>query len=306
MDGLGRTLGRSRAFDSQILFLADHLERQIDRKAYILHQQEDLCNGLKKLSGKQVSKAVIDLFLETSQREEFWLDLTSPRLYSLLLHNGPFLTVEVDINNILTFAKLFGMIVDFKSPFTATHSSGVAHCSMVLAEMAGMSRSEVQLMEAAGLLHDLGKLVIPNAILEKPSPLTTAETAVIKQHPYHTFSVLSTISGFRTIAEWGGHHHERLDGTGYPFRHDGHELNIGSRAIAVSDVFTALAEDRPYRKGMDSKHVKTILKDMAFSGFLDSRMVSLLVDNIEDIRKDVVEEQKQARDSYRTIVKQQQ
>ncbi len=291
-----------KVFDSQLLYLADHLERQIDRNTYILHQNETLCNGLKKLSGKQISPEVIDLFIETANREEFWLDLTSPRLYSLLLHNGPLQTIEIDINNIVIFAKLLAMIVDFKSPFTATHSSGVARCSMLLAKMVGMSESEVQLMQAAGLLHDLGKLVIPNSILEKPASLTTAEMAVMKQHTYHTFSILSTIAGFQMIAEWGAYHHERLDGKGYPFRLKEHEINLGARIMAVSDIFTALAEDRPYRKGMNAELIKTILQDMASRGILDSRIVSLLVENIEDIRKDVAEMQEQSRHFYQTEI----
>lgn len=202
-------------FDSQILFLADYLERHIDRKTYILHQNELLCNQIKELAGKQINSDIVDLFLKLSRREEFWLDLTSPRLYSLLLQHGPFQTIEVDIDNTAIFAKLIGMIIDFKSPFTVTHSSGVAQCSMLLAEMVGMSETEVKLMEIAGLLHDLGKLVVPNSILEKPAGLTQSEMAVIKQHTYYTFSTLTAIAGLQTIAEWGAYHHERLDGKGY-------------------------------------------------------------------------------------------
>lgn len=289
-------------FDSQLLFLADYLERQIDRKTYILHQDEVLRSRLKKLAGKQISSDIVDLFLELSRREEFWLDLTSPHLYSLLLHNGPFQTIEVDINNIAIFAKLLGMIVDFKSPFTATHSSGVAQCSMLLAEIVGMSETEVKLMEIAGLLHDLGKLVVPNSILEKPSGLTHAEMAVMKQHTYHTFSIFSTIGGLQMIAEWGAYHHERLDGKGYPFRRKAHEINLGARIMAVSDIFTALAEDRPYRKGMGTGRIKTILQEQASRGIQDPRIIKLLLDNIEEVRNAVTERQEQARYYYQTEV----
>ena len=291
-----------QVFDSQLLFLADYLERQIDRKTYILHQDEVLCNRLKELAGKQISSEIVDLFLEISRREEFWLDLASPRLYSLLLHNGPFQTIEVDINNIAIFAKLLSMIVDFKSPFTAAHSSGVAQCSMLLAGMTGMSESEVKLMEIAGLLHDLGKLVVPHSILEKPAGLTHAEMAVMKQHTYHTFSILSTIGGLQMIAEWGAYHHERLDGKGYPFRREAHEMNLGARIMAVSDIFTALAEDRPYRKGMGAERIKTILQEQASRGIQDPRVIKLLLDNIEDVRKAVTERQEQARYYYQTEV----
>jgi HD-GYP domain-containing protein (c-di-GMP phosphodiesterase class II) len=290
-------------FDSQLLFLADYLERQIDRKTYILHQNQELGNRLTELADTQISSEIVDLFLEVSDREEFWLDLTSPRLYSLLLHNGPFRTIEVDINNIAIFANLLGMIVDFKSPFTATHSSGVAQCSMLLAKMVGMSETEVTLMEIAGLLHDLGKLVVPNSILEKPAGLTDAEMAVMKQHTYYTFSILSTIGGLQMIAEWGAYHHERLDGKGYPFRREANELNLGARIMAVSDIFTALAEDRPYRKGMKSENIKNILQEQVSSGIKDPHIVKLLLENIEEVRRIVTERQEQARDYYQTEVK---
>ena len=289
-------------FDSQLLFLADYLERQIDRKTYILHQDEMLRSRLRELAGQQVSSEIVDLFFDVSRREEFWLDLTSPRLYSLLLHHGPFQTIEVDLKNITIFARLISMIIDFKSPFTAAHSSGVAQCSMLLAEMSGMSESEVNLMEAAGLLHDLGKLVVPNSILEKPAGLTHAEMAVMKQHTYHTFSVLSSIRGLQMIAEWGAYHHERLDGKGYPFRREAHEMSLGARIMAVSDIFTALAEDRPYRKGMKTENIRNILQEQASHGIQDPHIVKLLLENIEEVRRVVTERQEQAQHYYQTEV----
>jgi HD-GYP domain-containing protein (c-di-GMP phosphodiesterase class II) len=288
--------------DSQILFLADFIERHIDRKTYILQQKDALGDAVKSISGVQISREVIELFFDASHREEFWLDLTSPRLYALLFRYGPFQSISIDIDNIIAFARLLGMIVDFKSPFTATHSSGVAHCSMHLAQMVGMSETEIQLIESAGLLHDLGKLVIPNTILDKPAALTDTEFAVIKQHPYHTFSILNSISGLKPIAEWASFHHERLDGSGYPFHKQAHEINMGARIIAVSDIFTALIEDRPYRKGMDASTIKKILLDLSASSSQDDRLVHLLLDGMEDIRKAVKERQVQARDFYQTKI----
>jgi HD-GYP domain-containing protein (c-di-GMP phosphodiesterase class II) len=289
-------------FDAQLLYLADYLERQINRKTYILHQEEELCMRLRALAGKQLAGEVIDLFCDLSRREEFWLDLTAPRLYSLLLNYGPFQRVEIDLDNIVVFAKLVSMIVDFKSPFTATHSTGVSYCSKLLAGMSGMSESEVTLMEVAGLLHDLGKLVVPNAILEKPAALTSQEMAVMKQHTYYTFSVLSTIGGLQMVAEWGAYHHERLNGTGYPFRREAREMNLGTRIMAISDIFTALAEDRPYRKGMEVEAIRAILQEQVSSGILDSRIVRLLLENIDEIRKGVAERQEQVLHYYQIKV----
>lgn len=152
------------------------------------------------------------------------------------------------------------------------------------------------------IFHDLGKLVVPNTILEKPSALTASEFAVIKQHPYHTFSILNSISGIQVIAEWAAFHHERLDGNGYPFHKKSHEINVISRIISVADIFTALIEDRPYRKGLDVKAIKKILIDGSDSGALDSRIVKNLVDNLADIRKDVRTKQAHDRDFYQTEI----
>lgn len=286
--------------DSQILYLADELERHIDRKSYILHQEERLLNRLRMLAGRQIDPDIVDLFCELSRREEFWLDLTSPRLFTLIEHSNTLHAVDLDIDNLMIFAKLLSRIIDFKSSFTATHSAGVSRCAALLARIAGMSESDAALMEVAGLLHDLGKLVIPNAILEKPASLTPEEMAVMRQHTYHTFSILNAIAGFRTIAEWGGYHHERLDGQGYPFKLQPDDIDLGARIMAVADLFTALAEDRPYRRGMETKEIRMLLRDEAGRGLRDARITKLLLDNMEEIKTSVAREQEAAANFYRT------
>jgi len=110
-------------------------------------------------------------------------------------------------------------------------------------------------MEVAGNLHDLGKMVIPNSILNKPDKLNKEETAIMRQHTYFTYTVLNSIGGISQIAEWAAFHHERLDGSGYPFHLGADKLGIGSRIMAVADVFTAISEDRPYRKGMSQQEL---------------------------------------------------
>jgi HD-GYP domain-containing protein (c-di-GMP phosphodiesterase class II) len=236
--------------ESQILYLADHLERGINRNVYILHQDEKLKEEVTALSGTSIHPDIADLFRQLSRREEFWLDLVSPRLYSLLLHNGPYRHHEIDLESITTIGELFRNIIDFRSRFTSTHSSGVAECAAVLSKLFGFSNHEANLMRVAGNLHDIGKLAVPNSILNKPAKLTKDEFAVMRQHTYHTFSIIHTIGGLRQIAEWAAFHHERLDGSGYPFHYESSRIGTGSRIMAVADIFTAVAEDRPYRSGM--------------------------------------------------------
>jgi len=284
--------------ESQILFLSDYLERAIDREIYILHQDEAIVGKIQALSNTAIHPDVVDLLHAVSRRVEFWLDLASPRLYSLLLHNGPFRRTEIDMAYLSTIAELFRNIIDFRSRFTSTHSSGVAECAAGLARIFGFSDQEVDLIRVAGDFHDIGKLAVPNAILNKPDKLTREEFAVIRQHTYFTFSILNTIGGLQSIAEWAAFHHERLDGSGYPFHHRANRISTGSRIMSVADTVTALAEDRPYRPGMKRFDIERILGKQADANALDRRIVELFLDNYEPIVGSVREKQARSRAYY--------
>ncbi len=285
-------------FESQLLCLADHVERKINRGQYILHQHEDIILKIESLSGSLFHPRIVDLFRTISNCEEFWLDLVSPRLYSLLLNEVPFRKVEINFSDISAISELFRNIIDFRSRFTSTHSSGVAASASMLSKVFGLTETEIGLMEVAGNLHDIGKLAIPNSILNKPEKLTKAEMAVMKSHTYYTYFVINTIGGLQQIAEWAAYHHEKLDGSGYPFHCTAGELSTGARILMVADIFTALTEDRPYRKGMSKNGVVKILKQFSDRRLLDTRIVNLLFENYEDIFSYVAEKQTAARDFY--------
>jgi HD-GYP domain-containing protein (c-di-GMP phosphodiesterase class II) len=291
-------IGVPVVLESQILFLADYLERSVDRTQYILHQEKQLIEKIASLSGTAIHPDVVGSFMTASGREEFWLDLISPRLYSLLLHNGPYRRVEVDLASISTIGELFRNIIDFRSRFTSTHSSGVAECASVLSQIFGFSDQEASLMSVAGNFHDIGKLAVPNSILEKPDKLTKEEYAVMRQHTYFTFSILNTIGGLQQIAEWAAFHHEKLDGSGYPFHHHADKISTGSRIMAVADIFTAVAEDRPYRNGMKREEIGKILKNQAMMNFLDKRTVDLLLENYDEVLGRVTEKQAATKEYY--------
>lgn len=285
-------------FESQVLLLSDLLERLLKRNHYILNQVDELSSRITSFAGSDIHPDVVDLFMEISDREDFWLDLTSPRLYSLLLHFGPFRQVEINLEGIASLALFFRRIIDFRSPFTATHSTGVAACAALLSRIFGLTETEVVLMEMAGNFHDLGKLAVPNSILYKPGKLTKEEFAVIKQHTYFTYMVLNSIGGLDQITEWAAFHHERLDGTGYPFHVSADTISTGSRIMAVADIFTALSEDRPYRKGMERNEVEKILTGQADRNFQDKRIVNLLLENYDEILIKVQQEQAVSRENY--------
>lgn len=269
--------------ESQIIYLADYLERLIQRDKYILHQNRQLTAAVSSLAGTAVHPVVVDYLLDASRCEEFWLELTSPRLYSLLLNNGPYRKLEIDLEGISALAQLFRNIIDFRSRFTATHSCGVAECAAILADKFGLTATEVKFIEVAGNLHDIGKLAVPSSILNKKGPLSEADFAVIKQHPYHTLAILNTIGGLKHIAEWAAFHHERLDGSGYPFRCPAERLSTPARIIIVADIVTALAEERPYRKAMKREELLEKLKEQTENKLLDKQIVGLLLENYDEV-----------------------
>ena len=132
-------------------------------------------------------------------------------------------------------------------------------------------------MEVAGNLHDLGKLAIPNSILDKPGGLTKEEMSVMKSHTYYTYLVINSIGGLNQIAEWAAYHHERLDGSGYPFHCTATELSTGARILMVTDIFTALAEDRPYRKGKTLSEVLRIMEFMVKDKHIDKDLFDFFI-----------------------------
>jgi len=285
-------------FASQVILLSDYIERLIDRNKYILHQNKDIIAKVTSLKNTIVHERIIDSFIETSKREEFWLDLVSQRLYPVLLHNGPYRNVEIDLKGITLIAEVYKDIIDFKSTFTATHTTGVSASAEILSKLFGLTELEINLMKLAGNLHDIGKLIIPNSILEKPDKLTMEEFAVIRCHTYYSYYVINTIGGLQHIAEWAAYHHEKLDGNGYPFHCKAEEIDTGARIMTVADIFTAISEDRPYRAAMNKEEVYKTIKDMSNKKVLDSKIVDLLFDNYDIVNMYTREKQLAVKDFY--------
>jgi HD-GYP domain-containing protein (c-di-GMP phosphodiesterase class II) len=288
---------------SHILHLADRVAVLVHQKREILGQAERICRKIRAGSGKTFIPEQVEAFLEVSSREFFWLDLVSPSLPVVLSECLREATIELDSEDMLGFAQLFSRIIDFKSPFTATHSSGVAASAEMLAGLTGFSEGERLLMRIAGHLHDLGKLAVPLEILDKPAPLVKKERNVIRHHTFYTHRILGTVPALRTVRQWAAFHHERLDGSGYPFHLKEEDLPLGSQIMAVADVFTALAENRPYRAGMRRRETQGILDAMAKDHALNGNIVSLLSINYDAVDAARRQAQRAANLKYRTLEK---
>jgi HD-GYP domain-containing protein (c-di-GMP phosphodiesterase class II) len=183
---------------------------------------------------------------------------------------------DADVDRV---AQAFADIVDAKSPFTGMHSSRVADVAEGLAARLGLPAPEVVNVRRAGLLHDLGKLGVPNTVLDKPGHLDGSEMEVIRRHPELTLRILDTIPTFADVAELAACHHERLDGTGYFRGMTAPELALGARIVAVADVFEALTADRPYRTAMPVEAALAIMRESA-GEHLAADVVEALADTL--------------------------
>lgn len=142
-------------------------------------------------------------------------------------------------------------IVDQRDPYTAGHSRRVSEYAAIIATHMGLSKAEIDRVRWAALLHDLGKIGIPDVVLLKNGPLDPHEREIISAHPTIAAGILGQVEAMAAITPCVLHHHERWDGHGYPAGLSGSSIPLLSRVIAVADTFDAMTTDRPYRKGLD-------------------------------------------------------
>lgn len=157
-------------------------------------------------------------------------------------------------------AEVFAQIVDAKSPFTGAHSQRVTNRAVAISARLGWDAEAIADVRRAGLLHDLGKLTVPNTILDKPSPLTPSEWEIMRMHALFTERILEHVRGFEWLAFAAASHHERLDGSGYCRGLHGEQIPQLSRVLAAADVFDALTSRRPYRRALAADEALTFVQ----------------------------------------------
>lgn len=218
---------------------------------------------------------LVDVFMEISRSEAFWFTLESDYVNVYLatwLSHFPERTMEFD--ELRSLVYVFSCIVDAKSPYTKQHSDGVANLARYLGRQCQLPPATCEMLELVGLLHDIGKLRVPDQLLEKPGALDETEIVVMRRHSFDTYNILRNIRGLEQVSLWALQHHERMDGSGYPYQITGDDLSFEARIVAVADVFQALAQDRPYRGALEPQVILTILKQQADSGKLDGQVVA--------------------------------
>ena len=267
---------------SHVLHLADRVDVLINRNKEILSQRNFIQEQISKQKGTMFMPEVVNAFDSLISKPYFWFDVINPYIDDLIKKELSSHIVTLNTKSLLEFANIAHRIIDFRSKFTATHSIGVATSASSLASKLGFSREDCELMHCSGLMHDLGKLSITEEILEKPGPLDNFEYNIVKTHSYHTYRIIDSMPGLEKVRDWAAFHHEKLDGSGYPFGKKNSELDLGSRILAVSDIFTALTEARPYRQAMSVDNAMGILKS---TKGLDCDVITCLSANIDEINE---------------------
>ena len=199
--------------------------------------------------------------------------------------------------------QAFVSTTEAKDIYTKGHSEHVAHYSKIIAKKLHLDREQQEMIYNAGLLHDIGKIGIPDMILLKPGRLTPFEYEIMKYHPLISYEIVKNIPKFRGIAQCIRHHHERIDGSGYPDGLKGEKIELGAKILAIADIFDALTTDRPYRKALKPKEAIKILKkekvdqgilkkvenDLVNSFIKELPSSTFIPEQIEKLRKEIID-----------------
>ena len=205
---------------------------------------------------------VVDAFLGVASAAAFWETLNAPdveaRVFAMEPGGHEALLDEDYLDDI---AEAFGQVVDAKSPFTAGHSARVGLYTALLGESLDIPEGRRRWLKRGALLHDVGKLGVSNAILDKPGKLDEAEWAAVRKHAVYTESILGRIKNFDELARVSAAHHERLDGGGYPRGLKAADIALETRIITTADIFDAITAERPYRGAVPVDKTLAIMAD---------------------------------------------
>lgn len=196
------------------------------------------------------------------------------------LESDPIQTLKRILSHFEAAVQALIRAVEARDPYTAGHSERVMLYSILIGKKLGLSAEELQLLSMGALIHDIGKVGVPDYVLNKPGKLTDEEFELVKLHPAvgdRMIEGIPSLAPMRPIVRW---HHEKLNGRGYPDRLEGDEIPLMVRIVTVCDIFDALTSSRSYRGAMPWQKAVDILREEVESGALDPKVVEAFADII--------------------------
>ncbi|MGN6792048.1 MAG: HD domain-containing phosphohydrolase [Streptosporangiaceae bacterium] len=225
--------------------------------------------------GTQFDPAVADLFRDRAP--ELLAGLDKAAEWDAILGSEPALRNRVAGRDLDDVLEAMADLVDLKSPYLAGHSRGVANLAGDAARSLAFSAEDVTVLRRAGFLHDLGRLGVSNSIWDKRGTLTEGERERVRLHPYLTGRMLARVDALQRSRQIAAHHHERLDGSGYPHGLTAASLTRLDRLLAAADVYHAMTEPRPYRGPLEPDQASRAFQDEIRAGRLDGEAVNAVL-----------------------------
>ena len=253
-----------------------------EQHAYLLIANKDsIQETILAKSGTGFEANMAQAMAELVMLDGFWYAMEYDHIESIAANFNLYqkFNNSLDLGQFEELALLLARIVDAKSPFTYQHGEKVAQLCRQLSLDIGFNEYQAECLYIAGLLHDIGKLRTPDHILHSQNTLTQDERNQIKRHAVDTYITLEAMFPNSLICQWAGNHHERLNGSGYPYHLKADELDTGSRIVAIIDVFQALSQERPYKGRHSLEAVLSIMKPMIDKGELDADLFEVIKNN---------------------------
>jgi HD-GYP domain-containing protein (c-di-GMP phosphodiesterase class II) len=224
--------------------------------------------------GTQFDPGLVDLFCTHADELLDMGDATSWEVVRSLL---PRLDQELDDASLDDALGALADFADLKSPYTLGHSRAVADLAEAAAADLGLDSTRRQIVRQAGLMHDLGRLGVPNSVWDKTDPLTPGDVERIRMHPYHTERMFAFVPRLAPLASLASYHHERLDGSGYPRGVRAAEIPQEARILAAADCYRAWSEPRPHRAALSADQAGSRLRGEVTGGRLDGEAVDAVL-----------------------------
>lgn len=274
-------------FQSHIIHLADRIDILISPNEFVLNQKTKVTEKILEKEGTTFHPEVCNAFKKVSRTDIFWIEIGNLPIDQLFRKINCSIDFELTFENILEFALTLSRIIDFRSRYTASHSYTVAQLSFLIGGYFDFSDERRKKLMIAGYLHDIGKIGIDPGLIEKEGPLTDEEFNLVKLHAYYTGQILNELSSsdwFNEIVGWAERHHEKSDGSGYPFSLDDKTLEAGVKILAYSDIISALMEERPYRERLPVDAAFAIIKNTISAG-ISSDMFDVIERHKDEINE---------------------